>query len=56
LRAGAVPSLIKYSGVLQDATGAPITVLSGVTFLIYEDEQGGAPLWMETQNVQRTLF
>lgn len=24
----------------------------GVTFLLYEDEQGGAPLWLETQNVR----
>jgi hypothetical protein len=46
------PNLIKYSGVLRDGSGAAITSLSGVTFLIYQDEQGGAPLWMETQNVQ----
>jgi hypothetical protein len=38
--------------VLKDGSGAVITALSGVTFLIYKDEQGGAPLWMETQNVQ----
>ena len=49
---GAVPNLIKYSSVLKDGSGAVITALSGVTFLIYKDEQGGAPLWMETQNVQ----
>src|SRR6516162_1330957 len=49
---GAVPNLIKYSSVLKDRSGAVITALSGVTFLIYKDEQGGAPLWMETQNVQ----
>ena len=49
---GAVPNLIKYSGVLKDANGALLQTLSGVTFLIYKDEQGGTPLWMETQNVQ----
>jgi hypothetical protein len=49
---GAVPNLIRYSGVLRDASGAVLTTLSGVTFLIYRDEQGGPPLWMETQNVQ----
>jgi hypothetical protein len=26
--------------------------ITGVTFLLYKDEQGGAPLWMETQKVQ----
>jgi len=25
--------------------------LTGVTFLLYKDQQGGAPLWLETQNV-----
>jgi hypothetical protein len=50
--AASVPNLIKYSGVLRDGSGAAITSFSGVTFLIYQDEQGGAPLWMETQNVQ----
>jgi hypothetical protein len=49
---GAVPNLIKYSSVLKEGSGAAITALSGVTFLIYKDELGGAPLWMETQNVQ----
>src|SRR5262249_34616878 len=47
-----VPSLIKYSGVLKDSSGRTLTTLTGVTFLLYKDEQGGAPLWMETQNVQ----
>ncbi len=47
-----VPNLIRFGGVLKDANGTVITTLSGVTFLIYKDEQGGAPLWMETQNVQ----
>ena len=49
---GAVPNVIKYSSVLKDGSGAVITALSGVTFLIYRDQQGGAPLWMETQNLQ----
>jgi len=48
----AVPNVIKYSGVLKDPNGEVITALKGVTFLIYKDEQGGAPLWVETQNVQ----
>jgi len=42
-----IPNVINYSGVLKTAHGA----VTGVTFLLYRDEQGGAPLWIETQNV-----
>ena len=48
---GTVPKLINYSGVLKDGSGKPLTSVTGVTFLIYKEEQGGAPLWLETQNV-----
>jgi len=47
-----VPKLINYSGVLTDANSKPLNSLTGVTFLLYRDQQGGPPLWMETQNVQ----
>jgi hypothetical protein len=47
----AVPTLVKYSGTLAGADGKPLTSIVGVTFRLYKDEQGGAPLWMETQNV-----
>ena len=47
-----VPQLVKFSGVLLDGTGKPLTGIVGVTFSLYKDQQGGAPLWMETQNVQ----
>jgi hypothetical protein len=46
-----VPSLINYTGVLKDASGRTLTTITGVTFLLYSAEQGGAPLWLETQNV-----
>src|SRR5256885_14258445 len=46
-----VPSMINYTGVLKDETGRTLTSLTGVTFLLYSAEQGGAPLWLETQNV-----
>jgi len=49
---GAVPNLINYSGVLKDGSGKVLTSITGVTFLIYSEQQGGAPVWMETQNVQ----
>ena len=46
---GAVPRLINYSRVLKDENGKALSGVSGVTFLLYKDEQGGAPVWMETQ-------
>jgi hypothetical protein len=48
----AVPPLVNFSGVLTDVNGKPLTGVVGVTFLLYKDSQVGAPLWMETQNVQ----
>jgi hypothetical protein len=44
--------LIKFSGVLSDPNGQPLMGTIGVTFAIYKDAQGGAPLWLETQNIQ----
>lgn len=46
-----IPRLINYSGILKNFDGKTLTTISGVTFLLYKDEQGGAPLWLETQNV-----
>lgn len=46
-----VPPLVRFSGTLHNASGEPLTGTIGVTFLIYKDERGGAPLWIETQNV-----
>jgi len=47
-----VPRLVKYSGVISDSKGKPLAGTVGVTFSLYKDSEGGAPLWMETQNVQ----
>jgi trimeric autotransporter adhesin len=47
-----VPRLIKFSGVAQDQTHKPVVGVVGVTFSLYKDQQGGSPLWVETQNVQ----
>jgi hypothetical protein len=47
----AVPNLINYSGVLKDSTGKSMTGVTGVTFLLYKEEQGGSPVWIETQNI-----
>ena len=46
-----VPQVVTYTGTASDANGEPLTSVIGVTFLLYKDSQGGAPLWMETQNV-----
>jgi hypothetical protein len=47
-----VPRLVNYSGKVVDVEGKPGSGVAGVTFAIYKDQEGGAPLWMETQNVQ----
>ncbi len=48
----AVPRLIKFAGTLKDAQGKPLSNTVGLTFAIYKDQEGGAPLWLETQNAQ----
>ena len=47
-----VPATIKFAGSLNDSAGKPLSGTIGVTFLLYKEQSGGAPLWMETQNVQ----
>jgi len=47
-----IPNLIRYSGTLKDAQGAALSSSAlGVTFAVYKQQDGGAPVWMETQNV-----
>jgi hypothetical protein len=48
----AVPPLVHFSGVAKEFDGAAASGTVGVTFAIYKEQQGGAPLWLETQNVQ----
>ena len=47
-----VPPVMNFSGVLTDVNGKPLTGVTGVTFLLYQESEAGVPLWMETQNVQ----
>ena len=47
-----VPSLIQFSNVATDVNGKPLTGVVGITFSLYQEQQGGSPLWLETQNVQ----
>ncbi|MGA8489370.1 MAG: hypothetical protein WB711_03045 [Terriglobales bacterium] len=48
---GIVPPVVKFGGVLTDVSGKPMTGTVGVTFALYKESQGGAALWVETQNV-----
>src|SRR5271163_4691202 len=49
--AASVPQLIRFSGVLVDGRGWPITTPVAVTFAIYTQPSGDDPpaLWQETQ-------
>src|SRR6266853_4743921 len=47
-----VPRLVKFAGVLQDEQGKARTGVVGVTFAIYKEQEGGAALWLETQNLE----
>lgn len=46
-----VPKLIQFSGILKDGLGRPLTGVQGITFALYQEQNGGEALWLETQNV-----
>ena len=46
-----VPRLVNFSGKATNDQGKTVTGIVGITFSIYSAQQGGAPLWMETQSV-----
>src|SRR5580700_6454258 len=50
--ASSVPRLVRFAGTAKDLDGKPLTGTVGITFLLYSGQQGGSPLWLETQNVQ----
>ena len=47
-----VPRIINFSGIAKDESGQPMTGSFAITFALYQAQQGGSPLWVETQNVQ----
>jgi hypothetical protein len=47
-----LPRLVKFSGAVKDANGKPLSGMAGITFGLYQDQQGGTALWTENQNVQ----
>jgi hypothetical protein len=46
-----VPRLINVSGVFRPANGQPSGGVETVTLSIYPEQEGGAPLWQETQTI-----
>ena len=46
------PPLIPFTGAVTDATGAPLVGLVSAIFSLYEDPEGGVPLWVDIQTVQ----
>src|SRR5215831_1883422 len=47
-REATMPRLVQFNGIVKEAAGKPV---AGVAFALYKDQEGGAPVWMETQNV-----
>jgi len=45
-----VPHFVKLSGALKDRNHQPLTGTVGLTFEIYQEQEGGPALWVETQN------
>src|SRR5208337_89479 len=45
-----VPPLIQFSSVATDEGGNTLSGVVSITFSLYNNQQGGEPLWMETQN------
>jgi hypothetical protein len=43
---------LEFSGVATDESGQPLSGVVGITFALYEEAEGGAPLWLETRNVE----
>jgi hypothetical protein len=46
----ALPRLVRFGGTVKDLNGTPLTGVVGITFALYSEQSGGAPLWLETQN------
>jgi len=48
--ASALPRLVRFGGTAKDLNGSALTGVVGITFALYSEKTGGAPLWLETQN------
>jgi len=47
---GVVPPLIQFSNIATDEGGSSLSGEVSITFSLYNNQQGGEPLWVETQN------
>lgn len=47
-----VPRLMKFSGVVKDASGYLLNGTVSIGFAVYANSTGGAPLWRENQTLQ----
>src|SRR5208282_3701467 len=47
---GMVPPLIQFSNIATDEGGSSLSGEVSITFSLYNGQQGGEPLWIETQN------
>jgi hypothetical protein len=45
-----VPPLIQFSNIASDEGGNTLSGVVSITFSLYSSQQGGKPLWTETQN------
>jgi hypothetical protein len=45
-----VPPLIQFSSIATDEGGNTLSGAVNLTFALYAAQQGGQPLWTETQN------
>lgn len=46
-----IPQTMSYQGLLTDASGVVFNGNPSLDFKIYDQAQGGAPIWLETQQV-----
>jgi hypothetical protein len=46
----AVPRLVRFSGALRTEAGEPRSGPVNLVFALYAEQEGGAPLWLESQN------
>jgi hypothetical protein len=51
-REATVPRVISFNGTLVAGNGQSLQGVIGLTLSLYSDQRGGAPIWLESQNVQ----
>ena len=49
--ASPVPSAIRFSSSINDLNGSALSGLQGLTFALYQNQEGGTALWSESQTL-----